>query len=267
MSVREEFGLTIDTPEQALTHIMARFGEITCEVDKRDDTAYDKSPDISPALEIPTFCRHDAIPAARSPRPLREALIEHPAYPQVRVANTYARLREIGRLRHRQYVMAQGKPYASAVRDPATLLELADFTSVNLYAVDTYGLTAAMRIGPLLGSGHPRAAYFCEVAAELDVDPSRTLTCTRLVRDPRHSGRHAVDLVSFVRLQTVQSGWRWCLMQTSAALERFFERQNFVSTGRWIEDECAGRLQTMLLDTNDDPIRRRPAFVPEALTA
>ena len=202
------------------------------------------------------------------PRALREALVEHPvAFPHVRIADTYARLRDIGRLRHLQYVAAQGKPYASAVLDPATLLELTDFTSVNLYAVDGAGLTAAMRVGPLVGSTHPRAAHFREVADALGLDPERTLTCTRLVRNPRHSGRHAVDLIAFNRLRAVTAGWRFCVMQTSAHLVRFFERQGFVDSGFSTEDDCAGRLQTMVLDTKDIPVRPRAAIALEALEA
>ncbi|MFC3694239.1 hypothetical protein [Chenggangzhangella methanolivorans] len=193
------------------------------------------------------------------PRPLREALVAHSAFPHVRIADTYARLRAIGALRHRQYVAGQGKPYASAVRDAGTLLELADFSSVNLYAVDRDGLTAAMRVGPLVGSNHPKARHFQSIAEDLNVSARRTLICTRLVRDPRHSGRHAVDLVSFVRVRTVEAGWRYCLMQTSEALVRFFERQGFTSTGRWSQDESAGRLQTMLLDTHDLPVRPKAA--------
>jgi hypothetical protein len=192
------------------------------------------------------------------PRPLREALVEHPAaFPHVRVADTYARLREIGALRHRQYVAVQGKPYESAVRDAGCLLELSDFSSVNIYSVNHVGLTAAMRIGPVVGSDHPKARHFQTVAADLGINSARTLTCTRLVRDPRHSGRHAVDLVSFVRLQTVGGGWRYCLMQTAQPLVRFFEKQGFITTGIWIEEACAGQLQTMLLDTKDYPIRQR----------
>lgn len=227
------------------------------------DTFVSEAPPLAPTAA-------DGLPTIREPepRPLREALVEHTArFPHVRVANTYGRLREIGALRHRLYVAAQGKPYASAVRDPDTLLELADFTSVNLYAVGRSGLTAAMRVEALVGSSHSNASHFGEAAAQLGVNPARTLTCSRLVRDPRHSGRHAVDLIAFNRLQAVGGGWRYCLMQTSEPLIGFFERQGFVTTRIWTEDKCAGRLQTMLLDTDDNPVHRRKTIALEAVSA
>lgn len=213
-------------------------------------------PDLAPYAEILSTTRTFK---ELSPLPLRDALVENRvAFPHVRIADTFGRLRQIGALRHRQFVQAQDKRYSSAVSEPCCLLEAPDFSSVNIYAVDSLGITAAMRVGPVLGSDHPRAEHFQATARVLCIDPERTLTCTRLVRDPRHSGRHAVGLIAFTRLQAVSSGWRYCLMQTAQSLIPFFQRQGFIETGFYSEDPCAGGLFTMLLDTRDAPVAERP---------
>jgi len=80
---------------------------------------------------------------------LRNALRECEAYPHIRVVRDYSLLRRIGQLRYQQYVVGQGKTYKAAVLDPDCLIELTDFSGVNICAVEESGLTAAMRIGHL----------------------------------------------------------------------------------------------------------------------
>ena len=75
------------------------------------------------------------------------------------------------------------------------------------------------------------------------------------MRAPRHSGRHAVDLIRFVRWQTVRAGWRYCLMQTAEKLVPFFRKFEFQETGVWSDDSAAGRLQVLLLDTRLRPLQ------------
>ncbi len=79
------------------------------------------------------------------------------------------------------------------------------------------------------------------------------LTCTRLVRRPNYSGRHAVDLIRFVRRQTVRAGWRYCIMQTAERLVPFFLKFKFFETGIWSDDPAGGRLQVLILDTKGRP--------------
>jgi hypothetical protein len=168
-------------------------------------------------------------------------------------------LRRIGRLRHLQYVEGQAKRYRSVVLDRDCLLEPADFSAVNIYACDAEGITCAMRIGNVLDPHNPYAELFLQAADRCGVSIERALTCTRLVRAPRHSGRHAVDLVAFVRWQTVHAGWRYCIMQTSEKLLPFFRKLEFHETGIWSEEPAAGRLQVLILDTADRPERQKEA--------
>jgi hypothetical protein len=112
-----------------------------------------------------------------------------------------------------------------------------------------------MRIGNVLDPHNPYADLFLRAADRCGVPIERALTCTRLVRAPRHSGRHAVDLVAFVRWQTVQAGWRYCIMQTAEKLVPFFRKLEFNETGIWSEEPAAGRLQVLILDAADRPER------------
>jgi len=191
--------------------------------------------------------------------PLRRALVASPRFPHIDIARDYPVLRRIGRLRHLQYVEAQAKRYRSVVLDRDCLLEPADFSAVNIYARDAEGITCAMRIGNVLDPHNPYVDLFKQAADRCGVSIERALTCTRLVRAPRHSGRHAVDLVAFVRWQTVHAGWRYCIMQTSEKLVPFFRKLEFYETGIWSEEPAAGRLQVLILDTNHRPERQKEA--------
>lgn len=189
------------------------------------------------------------------PRPLREALQPCPEYPQVRVVRDYVALRRVGRLRHQQFISVQRKAYRSAVLDPNCLLELSDLSGVNIYAAEGDKLTAAMRIALLSDENHPAAPLFAEVASRNRVEAALTLICTRLVRNPEYNGRHAGDLVRFVRLQAVTAGYRYCIMQTAERLVPYFRRFQFFPTDHVVEDEAAGALVTMILDTRFRPVQ------------
>lgn len=192
------------------------------------------------------------------PLPLRQALEGvTDRFRHVRVVRDYAVLRQIGEIRHRQYVESQGKRYASMVLDSNCLIEPSDFTAVNICAVDTGGITCGMRIGDVLDRNNPHAELFLHAARQFDISVERALTCTRLVRAPRHNGRHAVDLIRFVRWQTVHAGWRYCIMQTAEKLVPFFRKLEFHETGIWTDDPSAGRLQVLILDTGSRPIREK----------
>lgn len=194
--------------------------------------------------------------SCRQPLPLREALLEAPDhFPHVRVVRDYAVLRQIGRIRHHQYVANQRKPYGSVVLDRACLIEPGDFASVNIYACDRQGITCAMRVGEVRTDQNSCWSLFEQLAVRFEITAELALTCTRLVKAPRHSGRHAVDLIHFVRLQTVHAGWRYCVMQTSERLVPFFRKFGFVETGIWSQDHAAGRLQVLILDTNFQPVQ------------
>jgi hypothetical protein len=193
------------------------------------------------------------------PRPLRGALVETSKFPHVRIVRDYHVLREIGQLRHRQYVARQGKRYASAVLDRDCLIELADFSGVNIYAADGAGMSCAMRIGEVRDPHNAQAELFAQAAGRFGVGLDRAISCSRLVRAPRHSGRHVVDLVAFVRWQTVHAGWRSCIMQTAERLVPFFRKLEFFETGLWTDDPVAGRLQVLILDTAMRPERTREA--------
>jgi hypothetical protein len=185
-----------------------------------------------------------------APLPLRAALVEHiERFPHVRVVRDYPVLRQVGEIRHRQYVERQGKAYASMVLDRQCLIEANDFTSVNIYARDDHGITCAMRVGEVLGDANPHSPLFGQVVRRLGLPVETSLTCTRLVRAPRHSGRHAVHLIRFVRWQAVHAGWRYCIMQTAEKLVPFFRKFEFHETGIWADDPAAGRLQVLVLDT------------------
>lgn len=195
---------------------------------------------------------------ARAPLPLRTALSENAArFPHVRVVRDYAVLRQIGAIRHRQYVESQGKPYVSIVLDRGCLIEPSDFSAVNICATDAHGITCAMRIGQMLDPHNLHMELFLRAAQQFEVSVDRTLTCTRLVRAPRHNGRHAVDLIRFVRWQTVHAGWRYCIMQTAEKLVPFFRKLEFRETGIWTDDPSAGRLQVLILDTGSRPMREK----------
>jgi hypothetical protein len=193
------------------------------------------------------------------PLPLRCAIVESPRFPHVHIVRDYPVLRRVGELRYRQYVAAQAKRYASVVLDRDCLIEPADFSAVNIHASDQARITCAMRIGNVLDPHNPYAELFLRAADRCGVPIERALTCTRLVRAPRHSGRHAVDLVAFVRWQTVHAGWRYCIMQTAEKLVPFFRKLEFHETGIWSEEPAAGRLQVLILDTADRPERQKEA--------
>ena len=196
-------------------------------------------------------------PAPTRPAPVRQALQQvTDLFSHVRVVRDYPVLQRIGRLRHRQYVERQGKPYTSIVLDGECLIEPADFSSVNIYAEDARGITCAMRIAEAADDRqNSYAALLSTVAHRIGVPVELALTCTRLVRAPHHSGRHAVDLIRFVRWQTVRAGWRYCLMQTAEKLVPFFAKFEFQETGVWSDDPAAGRLQVLLLDTEMRPLQ------------
>lgn len=195
--------------------------------------------------------------AERRGHALRDALAaESDRYPHVSVVRDYGVLREIGRIRYRQYVDGQGKSYPSIVLERDCLIEPSDFRSVNIFARDARGITCAMRIGEADDPGGPYSDLLGGVAREFAIPPELTLICTRLVRAPRHSGRHAVDLIDFVRWQTVRAGWRYCLMQTSERLMPFFRKFEFRESGVWSDDPAVGRLQVMILDTQNKPLQQ-----------
>jgi hypothetical protein len=189
------------------------------------------------------------------PLPLRNVLVESGRFPHIQIVRDYPVLRRIGRLRHVQYVATQAKRYQSVVLDRDCLIEPSDFSAVNIYASDAEGITCAMRIGNVTDPQNPYRELFVQAADRCGVPLDRALTCTRLVRAPRHSGRHAVDLVAFVRWQTVHAGWRYGIMQTAEKLVPFFRKLEFHETGIWSEEPAAGRLQVLILDTADRPER------------
>jgi hypothetical protein len=192
------------------------------------------------------------------PAPLRVALVEDAErFPHVRVVRDYPVLRQIGEIRHRQYVERQGKAYGSMVLDRQCLIEPSDFASVNIYARDDQGITCAMRVGEVLGDANAHTPLFEQVIRRCGLPIEISLTCTRLVRAPRHSGRHAVHLIRFVRWQTVRAGWRYCIMQTAEKLVPFFRKFDFHETGIWADDPAAGRLQVLVLDTMMRPIQEQ----------
>ncbi|WP_144404777.1 hypothetical protein [Belnapia sp. F-4-1] len=197
---------------------------------------------------------------ARQPLSLREALVPSQTFPHITVVRDWALLAHIGRLRYTQYVEAQQKLYQSAVLQPNCLLEHADFTGVNICGLQEGQLTAAMRINVLMDSTVPASAVLLPVAGELGIERDRTLICTRLVRAIEHSGSHAADLIRFVRQQTVTAGYRYCLMQTAPRLVRYFTRFEFTATDVWTDDQAAGRLNVMLLDTRMQATQHRKNF-------
>lgn len=204
--------------------------------------------------DVTNALARDAPKPTSRPRPLREALVENQErFPHICIARDYAVLRQIGEIRHRQYIENQSKQYTSAVLDPNCLIEASDFRSVNIYARDAAGITCAMRIGDVWDDQNPYKHLFGEVADRFRVAKNAALTCTRLVRAPRHTGRHAVDLIRFVRWQTVNAGWRYCIMQTAEKLVPFFRKFEFYETGVWSDDPAAGRLQVLILDTRLKP--------------
>ena len=113
-----------------------------------------------------------------TPLPLRDALVEHvERFPQIRVVRDYPVLRQIGEIRHRQYVERQGKAYASMVLDRQCLIEPNDFTSVNLYARDDHGITCTMRVGEVLGDANPYTPLFEQVTRRFRLPVETSITC------------------------------------------------------------------------------------------
>lgn len=193
---------------------------------------------------------------AGGPLPLQHALVDAPdRFPRVRVVRDSHVLAEIGKLRYHQYVEGQGKAYSSIALDPRCLIESQDSTSVNIYAKGENIITCAMRIGELVNDIPCRQSLFSDLAHRFGIDIGTSLTCTRLVRAPSHNGRHVIDLLRFVRWQAVHGGWRYCMMQTAERLVPFFRKCEFVETGVWTDDEIAGRLQVMIIDTRMNPIQ------------
>ena len=188
---------------------------------------------------------------------LREALVETPKFPKIRVVRDDAALRRIGEMRHRQYVERQGKNYPALPGLQGCLVEEIDAFAVNIYAEDRTGITCAMRSNDLADARHPQVEYFRSLASQLGIAERTALTCSRLVRAPEHSGRHVPQLIDFVRLQTVRAGWRYCIMQTAERLVPFFCKFEFRDSGISSIDPVAGRLQVLVLDTRNDPVKRR----------
>lgn len=195
---------------------------------------------------------HEAAPRAG----IREAIVEAPEYPHVRIVRDDQVMRRIGEIRYRQYVEGQGKRYRSVAGAERCLIEEIDAHSVNIYAEDTSGITCAMRINDLMDGRDALVDFFRGVAGRIGISEHIALTCQRLVRAPHHNGRHAVQLIRFVRLQTVRAGWRYCIMQTAERLVPFFRKFEFNETGIWSDDPVAGRLQVLILDTRGRPVQQ-----------
>lgn len=190
------------------------------------------------------------------PRPLAQCLIETDRFPRVHIVRDYAILKAIGSIRHAQYIVRQGKGYSSVVLDRDCLIELSDFRSVNLYSADSGGITAAMRISDIASAVGPQRVLYQDLASKLRIPIHQALTCTRLVRAPSHSGRHAVDLIRYVRWQTVNAGWRYCIMQTTKGLVPFFRKFEFYETDFVVNDPAAGELRVLILDTESTPTQK-----------
>ena len=190
-----------------------------------------------------------ALSVVSPPQPLRSALVPSDLYPHVRVVRDYATLTKIGRIRYEQYVLTQGKTYRSAVLDRDCLLELSDFTGVNVYATDGQAITAAMRVSHIVDPHHPRSALLVAAAGRHGIDVAISLLCSRLVKHPAYKISHAADLVRFVRYQTVAAGYRYCVMQTAPKLVPYFKRFQFYNSGTVVDDPDAGTLHIMILDT------------------
>lgn len=188
---------------------------------------------------------------------LRDALVETPEFPNIHIARDDAVLRQIGKMRHRQYVERQGKNYPALPGLQDCLVEEIDTFAVNIYAEDRAGITCAMRINDLADARHPQVGFFRSLARQLSIAERAALTCSRLVRAPEHSGRHVPQLIDFVRLQTVRAGWRYCIMQTAKRLVPFFGKFEFRDSGISSIDPVAGQLQVLVLDTRNEPVKRR----------
>lgn len=190
-------------------------------------------------------------------KPIRDVLIENSKYPHIRIARDYGTLRSIGRLRHMQFVSTQGKHYKSAVLDAECLLEILDFSDINIYAINGYNVTAALRIGTLHNTSHVHKDFYDDAASKAGINRNITLTFSRLVRSPSHTGRHVIDLINFVRLQTVTAGYRYGIMQTTERLVPFFSKFDFYPTGLSIEDPASGTFQMMIVDCGNEPVQSR----------
>jgi hypothetical protein len=204
-------------------------------------------------LDVPPRAAEDIVPSVG----LREALVEAPEYPRVRIARDEVVMRRIGEIRYRQYVERQGKNYRAVGGLENCLVEEIDAHSVNIYAEDSRNITCALRIGELVDERNSQAGFLRALARHYGIPERLTLTCSRLVRSPAHSGRHVVQLIDFVRLQTVRAGWRYCIMQTAERLVPFFRKFEFHETGIWSDDPVAGRLQALVLDTRHQPVQRK----------
>ena len=189
------------------------------------------------------------------PLPLRTALTRSEHYPHVHIALTWHELVKIGKLRFMQYVQAQHKTYRSSVLVADCLVEPADTTGVNIYAEANGAISAVMRIGLVSDPLQPFSDDCLAAADYLGLDTSVALTCTRLAKSPEHAGSHAADLIRFVRLQTVQAGYRYCIMQTAERLVPYFSRFEFRPSGRVVQSAAAGPLHIMVLDTRCIPVQ------------
>jgi hypothetical protein len=170
-------------------------------------------------------------------------------YCHVKVCNNYAILKQIGRLRHHQYIESQNKNYKTVVLEESCLIENCDFTSINLYTTISGVVSCAVRVGLLTDTSQPSAKWLLKTAPTIGIDPKIAVTCTRLVRDPNHSGRHAIDLMDFMRWNFVRVGYRYCVFQAAERLITFFRRMGCSETGIWSDDPAAGKLQILVLDT------------------
>lgn len=190
-------------------------------------------------------------------KPIRDALTESSEFPHIRIVRDYGMLRSIGRLRHAQFVLAQGKQYKSEVSDTDCLIEMSDFSDINIYATNATGLTAAMRVGTFNNASNLHRKHFEDVACTAGIDLNKTLAFSRLVRSQSHAGGHVVDLINFVRLQTVTAGYRYGIMQTAERLIPFFSRFDFYPTGVSVEDPASGIFHLMIVDCGTEPVQNR----------
>jgi hypothetical protein len=218
---------------------------------RTDSCRAEEGPPLDPA------CLADLRARPPAPGSLRDTLQESQAFPHVKIVRDADALRRVGELRHRQYVQNQRKAYCSIAGHDDCLIEQADLRAVNIYAEDESGITCAMRIDELKDDGDERITLLRRISDQQGIPHRLALTCSRLVRATHHSGRHAVQLIQFVRLQTVSLGWRYCIMQTSARLVPFFQKFEFNETGIWSDDPVAGWLQVLVLDTRLRPVQQR----------
>ena len=156
---------------------------------------------------------------------------------------------DVGRLRYRKYIQAQGKSYDQARHDTQVFYDQADAASAHLVCRAADGtLLSAVRVTPF-GAAR-QTGLFHPALDSLTVDWDFDIIASRLVRaDVPGSARSIKAILEYTMEFCARNFWFKGLIQTSPRLEPLFVRHGgWARAGATFQDPVAGPQVPLCLD-------------------